>query len=112
MGGVCYLSMGMVVLLMGLVFASVYIYRYFFLAQVRPGERWGACGGGRRACSSLRRALAGCEDRGSRKPRTCPQVGGAPRLARKTRILPPPWGRLGLRPAHPQLLVLGSLALA
>uniref|UniRef100_A0A8C0NZI0 Integral membrane protein 2 n=1 Tax=Canis lupus familiaris TaxID=9615 RepID=A0A8C0NZI0_CANLF len=32
-GGVCYLSMGMVVLLMGLVFASVYIYRYFFLAQ-------------------------------------------------------------------------------
>lgn len=38
MGGVCYLSMGMVVLLMGLVFASVYIYRYFFLAQVR----WGA----------------------------------------------------------------------
>lgn len=40
MGSVCYLSMGMVVLLMGLVFASVYIYRYFFLAQVRPG-----CGG-------------------------------------------------------------------
>jgi hypothetical protein len=34
-GGVCYLSMGMVVLLMGLAFASVYIYRYFFLAQVR-----------------------------------------------------------------------------
>lgn len=33
-GSVCYLSMGMVVLLMGLVFASVYIYRYFFLAQV------------------------------------------------------------------------------
>ncbi|MBV97166.1 Integral membrane protein 2C, partial [Eschrichtius robustus] len=32
-GGLCYLSMGMVVLLMGLVFASVYIYRYFFLAQ-------------------------------------------------------------------------------
>lgn len=58
------------------------------------------------------RARGGCEDRGSRKPRTCPQVGGAPRLARKTRILPPPWGRLGLRPAHPQLLVLGSLALA
>lgn len=38
-GGVCYLSMGMVVLLMGLVFASVYIYRYFFLAQVRRGLR-------------------------------------------------------------------------
>lgn len=38
MGGVCYLSMGMVVLLMGLVFASVYIYRYFFLAQVRLGR--------------------------------------------------------------------------
>lgn len=38
MGSVCYLSMGMVVLLMGLVFASVYIYRYFFLAQVRPGR--------------------------------------------------------------------------
>ena len=36
-GGLCYLSMGMVVLLMGLVFASVYIYRYFFLAQVRRG---------------------------------------------------------------------------
>nr|KAF6353400.1 integral membrane protein 2C [Pipistrellus kuhlii] len=33
-GSVCYLSMGMVVLLMGLVFASVYIYRYFFLAQL------------------------------------------------------------------------------
>uniref|UniRef100_A0A7N5KLD8 Integral membrane protein 2 n=1 Tax=Ailuropoda melanoleuca TaxID=9646 RepID=A0A7N5KLD8_AILME len=33
-GGVCYLSMGMVVLLMGLVFASVYIYRYFFLVQL------------------------------------------------------------------------------
>lgn len=27
--------MGVVVLLMGLVFASVYIYRYLFLAQVR-----------------------------------------------------------------------------
>uniref|UniRef100_G1MDE4 Integral membrane protein 2C n=1 Tax=Ailuropoda melanoleuca TaxID=9646 RepID=G1MDE4_AILME len=36
-GGVCYLSMGMVVLLMGLVFASVYIYRYFFLVQP-PGR--------------------------------------------------------------------------
>ncbi|XP_059962880.1 integral membrane protein 2C isoform X2 [Mesoplodon densirostris] len=33
-GGLCYLSMGLVVLLMGLVFASVYIYRYFFLAQL------------------------------------------------------------------------------
>ncbi|XP_006893548.1 PREDICTED: integral membrane protein 2C isoform X3 [Elephantulus edwardii] len=33
-GSVCYLSMGMVVLLMGLVFASVYIYRYFFLTQL------------------------------------------------------------------------------
>ncbi|XP_006866795.1 PREDICTED: integral membrane protein 2C isoform X3 [Chrysochloris asiatica] len=33
-GSVCYLSMGMVVLLTGLVFASVYIYRYFFLAQL------------------------------------------------------------------------------
>lgn len=46
MGGVCYLSMGMVVLLMGLVFASVYIYRYFFLAQVRRGagpQGTGAC---------------------------------------------------------------------
>lgn len=41
-GGVCYLSMGMVVLLMGLVFASVYIYRYFFLAQVRWAEEGGA----------------------------------------------------------------------
>lgn len=42
MGGVCYLSMGMVVLLMGLVFASVYIYRYFFLAQVRSqAGGWG-----------------------------------------------------------------------
>lgn len=42
MGGVCYLSMGMVVLLMGLVFASVYIYRYFFLAQVRSqADGWG-----------------------------------------------------------------------
>lgn len=40
-GGVCYLSMGMVVLLMGLVFASVYIYRYFFLAQVRWAEGGG-----------------------------------------------------------------------
>ena len=29
-GGVCYLSMGMVVLLMGLVFASVHIYGSFF----------------------------------------------------------------------------------
>lgn len=37
MSGMCYLSMGMVVLLMGLVFASVYIYRYFFLAQVSLG---------------------------------------------------------------------------
>lgn len=51
-GGVCYLSMGMVVLLMGLVFASVYIYRYFFLAQVRPGgERVEGRG---RKCASLR----------------------------------------------------------
>ncbi|XP_032493970.1 integral membrane protein 2C isoform X3 [Phocoena sinus] len=33
-GGLCYLSMGVVVLFMGLVFASVYIYRYFFLAQL------------------------------------------------------------------------------
>lgn len=45
MGGVCYLSMGMVVLLMGLVFASVYIYRYFFLAQVRSqAGGWGKGG--------------------------------------------------------------------
>lgn len=44
-GGVCYLSMGMVVLLMGLVFASVYIYRYFFLAQVRSqAGGWGKGG--------------------------------------------------------------------
>lgn len=48
MGGACYLSMGLVVLLMGLVFASVYIYRYFFLAQVRPGgrEAWRSGKGG------------------------------------------------------------------
>lgn len=45
MGSVCYLSMGMVVLLMGLVFASVYIYRYFFLAQVRSqADGWGRGG--------------------------------------------------------------------
>lgn len=49
MGGVCYLSMGMVVLLMGLVFASVYIYRYFFLAQVRSqAGGWGK--GGTETC--------------------------------------------------------------
>lgn len=47
--GVCYLSMGTVVLLMGLVFASVYIYRYFFLAQVRgpAGGRRPGLGEGR-----------------------------------------------------------------
>lgn len=39
MSSMCYLSMGMVVLLMGLVFASVYIYRYFFLAQVSLGKK-------------------------------------------------------------------------
>nr|XP_004610863.1 unnamed protein product [Sorex araneus] len=33
-GGMCYLSVGMLVLLMGLAFAFVYIYRYFFLAQL------------------------------------------------------------------------------
>ncbi|XP_040828383.1 integral membrane protein 2C isoform X1 [Ochotona curzoniae] len=33
-GGVCYLSVGVVVLLLSLAFASVYIYRYFFLAQL------------------------------------------------------------------------------
>lgn len=41
----CYQPMGMVVLLMGLVFASVYIYRYFFLAQVRWAEEGGANSG-------------------------------------------------------------------
>lgn len=59
MGSVCYLSMGMVVLLMGLVFASVYIYRYFFLAQVRlvgggaGSQRKGSIQRGK--CGSLQR---------------------------------------------------------
>lgn len=58
MGGVCYLSMGMVVLLMGLVFASVYIYRYFFLAQVRPGRRE-ALGSGKAVFAGDCREVAG-----------------------------------------------------
>lgn len=31
---VCYLTMGLLVLLLGLVFASMYVYRYFFITQV------------------------------------------------------------------------------
>ncbi|XP_043378440.1 integral membrane protein 2C isoform X3 [Chelonia mydas] len=33
LSGLCYLTMGLVVLLMGLVFASMYVYRYFFITQ-------------------------------------------------------------------------------
>ena len=39
-GGVCYLSMGMVVLLMGLVFASVYIYMRVKQTQQRSQGSW------------------------------------------------------------------------
>lgn len=34
LSGVCYLTMGLLVLLLGLVFASMYVYRYFFITQV------------------------------------------------------------------------------
>lgn len=97
-GGVCYLSMGMVVLLMGLVFASVYIYRYFFLAQVR-----GRAGRGPRERVTSREACreGKCLQGGSRKPRTCPQVGVSAQPAHKTGVPPPPWGVLGCRPVPP-----------
>lgn len=38
LSGVCYLTMGLLVLLLGLVFASMYVYRYFFITQV--GVSW------------------------------------------------------------------------
>lgn len=38
LSGVCYLTMGLLVLLLGLVFASMYVYRYFFITQV--GASW------------------------------------------------------------------------
>ena len=110
MGSVCYLSMGMVVLLMGLVFASVYIYRYFFLAQVRParGSVHVQSGCGRwqeRAVSTVEsQGLGVCEERQQEAlnlPHP-PQVGGVPGLAQNTCILPPLWGLLGLRTGgHP-----------
>lgn len=40
LSGVCYLTMGLLVLLLGLVFASMYVYRYFFITQV--GVTWEA----------------------------------------------------------------------
>ncbi|XP_043348147.1 integral membrane protein 2C isoform X3 [Dermochelys coriacea] len=33
LSGLCYLTMGLIVLLMGLVFASMYVYKYFFITQ-------------------------------------------------------------------------------
>ncbi|XP_039345541.1 integral membrane protein 2C [Mauremys reevesii] len=33
LSGLCYLTMGLIVLLLGLVFASMYVYRYFFITQ-------------------------------------------------------------------------------
>lgn len=38
LSGVCYLTMGLLVLLLGLVFASMYVYRYFFITQVWVSE--------------------------------------------------------------------------
>ncbi|NWX96317.1 ITM2C protein, partial [Nothoprocta ornata] len=43
LSGVCYLSVGLLVLLLGLAFASMYVYRYFFVAQV-PRESLFHCG--------------------------------------------------------------------
>uniref|UniRef100_A0A8D0H5U6 Integral membrane protein 2 n=1 Tax=Sphenodon punctatus TaxID=8508 RepID=A0A8D0H5U6_SPHPU len=42
LSGVCYLSMGLIVLLLGLVFASIYIYKYFLITQsvLRCGVRY------------------------------------------------------------------------
>uniref|UniRef100_A0A8C3B7M2 Integral membrane protein 2C n=1 Tax=Cairina moschata TaxID=8855 RepID=A0A8C3B7M2_CAIMO len=43
LSGVCYLTMGLLVLLLGLVFASMYVYRYFFITQL-PRESVFHCG--------------------------------------------------------------------
>ncbi|KGL76174.1 Integral membrane protein 2C, partial [Tinamus guttatus] len=43
LSGLCYLSMGLLVLLLGLVFASMYVYRYFVVAQL-PRESVFHCG--------------------------------------------------------------------
>ncbi|NWJ10767.1 ITM2C protein, partial [Crypturellus undulatus] len=43
LSGLCYLSMGLLVLLLGLVFASMYAYRYFAVAQL-PRESVFHCG--------------------------------------------------------------------
>ncbi|KAK4819465.1 hypothetical protein QYF61_004691 [Mycteria americana] len=43
LSGVCYLTMGLLVLLLGLVFASMYVYRYFFITQL-PRESMFHCG--------------------------------------------------------------------
>ena len=37
LSGVCYLTMGLLVLLLGSVFAAMYVYRYFFVTQVGAG---------------------------------------------------------------------------
>lgn len=110
MGSVCYLSMGMVVLLMGLVFASVYIYRYFFLAQVRLA---GAGGGGkhsergvwefaadvgasrRRQHEQLGSRCLGFVKRGSRTPWTCPPDRRSAQAGPKDLPPHPPWSVLG-----------------
>lgn len=73
----CYLSMGMVVLLMGLVFASVYIYRYFFLAQVR------LVGGGR---------LSEKRGRSEREVWESAAGMGASRRGQREQLEPSAWG--------------------
>lgn len=106
-GGLCYLSMGVVVLFMGLVFASVYIYRYFFLAQVR----WG--GGRRRAGQGegLPWVWAGrirpCERRrrggDSRKPWTRPLGGRGARTSPEDLPPSPLWSWSGRQDRVPVL---------
>lgn len=94
MGSVCYLSMGMVVLLMGLVFASVYIYRYFFLAQVRLGGR-GSRLSEKREHSEREvwefAADVGASRRGQREQLRARCLGFVKRRSRKSWACPPRW---------------------
>lgn len=37
LNGLCCLTFGLVVFMSGLVLASIYVYRYYFIPHVRPG---------------------------------------------------------------------------
>lgn len=59
LSGVCYLTMGLLVLLLGLVFASMYVYRYFFITQVGETREALLAPSGRAARPPWREVLLG-----------------------------------------------------